>query len=72
VENINTTSELDVIKVGGFLSGILVSKMIKKNQLFIPKQINLDLLLSNSRAGTLLSYLSPKMMDFRHSAPNYI
>ena len=28
VENINTTLELDVIKVGGFLSGILVSKMI--------------------------------------------
>jgi len=71
VENINTTLELDVIKVGGFLSGILVSKMIQKTSC-VPKQINLDLLLSISRAGTLLSYLSPKMMDFRHSAPNYI
>jgi len=31
---------------------------------YVPKQINLDLLLSSSRYGTLLTYLSPKMIDF--------
>lgn len=30
----------------------------------VPKQINLVLLLSNSRVGTLVTYLSPKIMDF--------
>lgn len=70
VDNIETTFKLDVIQVGDFLSGILVSKMVQKR--CVPEQINFKLVLSNSMAGTLFSCLFPKMMYFRHDAPNYI
>lgn len=63
MENINTTLELDVIKVGGFFSWHFGIQNDSKTSC-VPKQINLDLLLSSSWYGTLLTYLSPKMIDF--------